>query len=241
MNTFYSPSDILWIKNVTSNEYGQAYMDLTDDSFVLHFPTRHKGNVRRPKIDDIILIHQNINKVKVFTHLVTPTDNKLLDENIRSKYRYGRQVKIIAKTDVKNAIPVSKTLWRRVNFQGISQGNACEIQNIKEISNIEELQLDIWQRFSNYFAHNEKESATTTNAALSDITTFSPDITVTEGESRLDSHIAKERNQEIVKQKKMYAIENSASKCEVCEFSFLEAYNATYIECHHLTPIGQGV
>ena len=118
MNRLYTPFDIIWIKNVSNSETGSAYMDIESEEFVLHFPDHHKGNVLSPKIDEIILLHQNINNQKMFTHLVTPIDNIILEEN-RERHRYGRKVRIIAKTELTNSVPVSSTLWERVNFQGI--------------------------------------------------------------------------------------------------------------------------
>lgn len=62
---------------------------------------------------------------------------------------------------------------------------------------------------------------------------------MTEGELRLVSHLVKERNREIVKEKKRLAIKNNALHCEVCKFSFAQIYGANFIECHHLSPIGE--
>lgn len=239
MNNLFTPSSIIWIKNVTNNETGRAYMELSNNEFVLHFPTHHKSNVTVPDINDIILIFQTIDNVRVFTHLVTPIDSKLIDENIRSRYRYGRRVKVIAKTTIQEVIPTSNTLWKNVNFQGISQGNACKIENIKNIRNVEELQFDIWKKFAKHFTEGEIASVEITNAILNDIADINPDITVTEGSLKLVTHILKERNQEIVRQKKLYALQNDLLKCEVCEFSFKQKYDAEYIECHHLNPIGK--
>ena len=239
MNNIFTPSDIIWIKNVTNHETGIAYMDLSENDFVLHFPTHHKSNVTVPDINDIILVFQTIDKIRVFTHLVTPIDSKLIDENFRSRYRYGRYVKVIAKTDINGAIPISKTLWNKVNFQGISQGNVCKIENVKKIRNIEELQLDIWNKFRIYFVQSEKESFNTITAALNDIENFNPDLIAVEGKLKLVLHLARERNNEIVKTKKLLAVQNNLFKCEVCTFSFKERYDAKYIECHHIFPIGK--
>lgn len=239
MKNIYSPSDIIWIKNVTNSDTGKAYMELDENEFILHFPTHHKSNVIVPNINDIILIFQNIDGNRVFTHLVSPVDSQLIDENVRSRYRYGRRVKVIAKTNTEQVIPISNTLWNNVNFQGISQGNACKIENIKNIENVDELQFDIWQRFTKYFMHDEKESVDLTNSALNDITDLNPDITVSEGSLKLVTHYVRERNKEVVKQKKMYAVQNNLLKCEVCEFSFKQKYDAIYIECHHIIPIGK--
>ena len=121
-------------------------MDLSpDNTFTLLYPAKHKGNILKPKIGELILIHQKINDVPYFTHIVTLTDN-VLEEN--SNFRYGRQVKIVAVADITNPIAVHSTKWASIRLRGIVQGNACRIENIKNIGNIAELQLDIWNRFS---------------------------------------------------------------------------------------------
>lgn len=239
----YTPVDIVWFKNVTNTINGEAYLELTENTFVIHFPTIHKMNVLSPTIDELILVRQKVNGVPAFTHLVTPIDNELFDEikspNYREDYRYGRRVKIIAKTNSNNFIPVSSTLWERLNFAGITQGNACRIENIANIGNIDELQFDIWQRFNGHFVPTEQQSASTTVALISELETSNPDLTVTEGELRLVAHLVKERNRKIVKEKKQQAINNNTLLCEVCTFSFPDIYNSNFIECHHKTPIGQ--
>lgn len=235
----YTPTDILWFKNVTNAENGEAYLDVTENSFILHFPTIHRTNVLSPSIGDIILIRQKLNDIPAFTHLVTPIDNELIDENIRPDFRYGRRVKIIAKTNRDNFIPVTSTLWVRLNFAGITQGNACRLENISNIGNIDELQFDIWQKFNDHFVPSEQQSTTTTSAIIIELETTNPDLTVTEGELRLVAHLVKERNPKIVREKKQQAINNNALRCEVCAFSFPETFHYNFIECHHLSPIGQ--
>ena len=237
----FTPSDIIWIKNVTNKEGGHAYMNLSADEFILHFPNKHgkSANLLKPKINDLILIRQKINGVPAFTHLVTPIDNDRVEENNRTDYRYGRRVKVIAKTDLTNFIPVSSTSWKRVRFPGIAQGNVCEIKNVKSIGDIDELLINIWNSFSKYFLVREEQSVIVTSALLNEIETFNPDIKSKEGKLRLVRHFIRERNAEIVKHKKQQAIKNNNLKCEVCTFSFENKYNKTFIECHHIIPIGQ--
>ncbi|MCF8278474.1 MAG: HNH endonuclease [Flavobacteriales bacterium] len=239
----YTPADIVWFKNVTNTTDGEAYLDLNENTFVIHFPTIHRTNVLSPAIDEVILVRQKVNRVPAFTHLVTPIDNELIDEinspNYREDYRYGRRVKIIARTSRDNFIPVSSTLWERLNFAGITQDNACKIENIANIGNIDELQYDVWQRFNGHFIPTEQLSVTTTAALINELATSYPDLTVTEGELRLVAHLVKERNRKIVREKKQQAISNNTLLCEVCAFSFPDTYQANFIECHHKTPIGQ--
>jgi len=236
----FTPSDIVWFKNVTNNANGEAYLNLSDCIFPLHFPNRHKANVLTPHINEIILIYQKVKGVPAFTHLVTPVDDQLIEENKRDDFRYARRVKVIARTGNNNFIPVSETLWNKVNFGGITQGNVCNLNNISKIGNIEELQLDIWQRFNGHFISAELKSETITSAIIATLELTNPDFKATEGGMRMVSHIIKERNRSIINEKKQKAIKNNQLKCEVCDFSFSMTYNVEFIECHHLTPIGQG-
>jgi len=239
-SVIFTPADIVWFKNVTNNVEGEAYINISGSVFPLHFPNRHKPNVLTPLINEIILIYQRVNGVPAFTHLVTPVDEELIEENNRDDFRYARRVKVIAKTDKNNFIPVSETLWDRVKLGGITQGNVCNINNISNIGNIEELQLDVWQKFKEHFVNPEQESETITSAIITTLEFTNPDFKATEGGMRMVSHIVKERNRNIINEKKQKAIKNNQLKCEVCGFSFPKTYNVEFIECHHLTPIGQG-
>lgn len=181
----FSPSDIIWIKNITNTDTGEAYLNLNGNTFVLNFPTKHRKNVSSPQIGDIILLRQKINGISAFTHLVSPIDEGEFDEDVRPKYRFGRRVKVIAKTGKENFILVADTLWKNIPLGGVSGGNACEIGNMKNVNDIEELQLDIWQRFKSYFVNKEKVSLINVDAAFSDIDISVPDLTVTEGKLNL--------------------------------------------------------
>lgn len=238
MNRPYTPFDIIWVKNVTNSEIGQAYMDLTNEEFTLHFPNHHKGNVLSPRIGEIIAIHQNINGQKVFTHLVSPIDNIRLEEN-RENHKYGRRVKLIAKTDVLNAIPVSTTLWKDVNFQGISQGNACEIANISNIANYDILLQDIWEKFVPFFRADYISSTNFTESIEAEIENTDSTISVMEGKLRLVTHFARERDRNIIRAKKKQALQSGNLNCEICQFSFIDKFGVEFIECHHKTPISQ--
>jgi 5-methylcytosine-specific restriction enzyme A len=240
-NIFYNPLDIKWIKNVTSNNSGSAYMEnFENDEFVLHFPNKfgESVNLLNPKIGDLILLNQKIDKIPVFTHIVTPIDNERVKENDRKDYKYGRKVKIIASTSSNNGIRISSTIWADVNFQGINNGNVCEIDNISRITNFADLKLNVWQKFSPYFKNNAIQSVEKTTGILNEIDETNPDLAVTEGKLKLVSHIMKERNSAIVKLKKINAKKEGIFFCEVCAFSYQEAYGCDYIECHHIEPIG---
>lgn len=235
----FTPIDIIWIKNVTNKEKGQAYMDLSSDKFVLHFPTIHKTNASSPKVGEIIILRQKIDNIAYFTHLVTPSDNKLVINDERPEYRYGRNVQLIAKTPLENLIQISSTRWEGINLAPVSNGNACEINNIGGIGSIDDLRLDIWERFSDFFVGAKIESVKLTAELLYEIENKNPDLTVKEGKLKLVSHFRRERNREIVRIKKQQAIQSNTLICEVCSFSFQEMFGVNFIECHHKTPISQ--
>ena len=235
--TIYTPRDIIWFKNVTNLINGEAYLDIQDNPFVIHFPNKHKTNALSPAIDELILIYQKIDGTPAFTHIVTPIDNELIEDDTRENYKYGRRVKFIAKKNNDNFIPISQTLWKNINLSGINQGNACKLDNVKGIGNLDELLFEVWKRFEDSFTNIDQKSAITTSSILNEIETTNPDISVAEGELKLVSHLVRERNQKIIAEKKRDAIRNGNLKCEVCSFSFIETFEVEFIECHHITPI----
>ncbi|OYU80444.1 MAG: hypothetical protein CFE23_09310 [Flavobacterium sp. BFFFF1] len=239
VSKIFTPSDIVWIKNVTNTESGEAYLNFDGNEFVLNFPTKHRTNLSSPKIGDLILLYQKVKGIPVFSHLVSPIDIDEVDENVRADYRYGRRVKIVAKTNHISLIEVSTTLLGRLNFAGFTQGNACKLENIKNIQNIDSLKFDIWKKFEPYFISAEQESVINTSNAINESEDLGSDISAIEGGLRLVSHIVKERNRKIVFEKKAQAILSNTLHCEVCEFSFSKIYESNFIECHHLLPIGQ--
>jgi 5-methylcytosine-specific restriction protein A len=233
----FTPTDIIWFKNVTNSTNGEAYLSIENNPFIIHFPNKHKTNVLSPAIGELILIYQKVNGVAAFTHLVTPIDNELIEIDTRADFRYGRRVRFIAKKGRESYIPVVTTLWKDINLSGITQGNACKLENVKGINNLDELLFDIWQRFQDSFTNSDRQSVITTSSIINEIETNNPDISVTEGELKLVSHLARERNQKIIVEKKREAIRNGNLKCEVCSFSFIDTFNVEFIECHHITPI----
>ena len=233
----FTPTDIVWFKNVTNLTNGEAYLVLEDNPFILHFPNKHKPNVLSPAIGELILIYQKVNGVPAFTHLVSPIDNELIEDDTRADFKYGRRVRYIAKKDRDSFIPVASTIWKNINLAGITQGNACRLENVKGINNLDELLFDVWQRFQDSFTNIDKRSVITTTAAINEIENSDPNTSVAEGELKLVSHLVRERNQKIIGEKKTDAITNGNLKCEVCSFSFIETFDIEFIECHHITPI----
>lgn len=154
MNGHFTAHDIIWIKNV-STPTEDAYMK-ERDIFNLHFPDRGVTNPGTPDIGEIILLYQNINNRKVFTHLVSPIDNVVGDDNTRERQKIYRNVRIIARTPPTQLIKVSDTLWNNVRFGGFGQGNVCRIRNIESVAdkygeNYVELLDDIRNRFLPFF------------------------------------------------------------------------------------------
>lgn len=81
----FTPADITWVKNVTGYTVGQAYMELDGEqlnSFVLLFPDQAGNNIKSPQVGEIILLRQYVNGTSAFTHLVSPIDDELVEENI---------------------------------------------------------------------------------------------------------------------------------------------------------------
>lgn len=233
----FTPTDIVWFKNVTNSTYGEAYLSIENNPFIIHFPNKHKTNALRPAIGELILIYQKVNGVAAFTHLVTPVDNELIEDDTREDFRYGRRVRFIAKKDRENYIPIANTLWKDINLSGITQGNACKLGNVRGINNLDILLFDIWQRFQDSFTNFDRQSVITTSSIINEIESSNPNISVAEGGLKLVSHLVRERNQKIIGEKKREAIRNGNLKCEVCSFSFIDIFNVEFIECHHITPI----
>jgi hypothetical protein len=234
----FTPTDIKWFKNVTNSTNRESYLNSDENPFVIHFPNNHKTNAESPSIGDLILIYQKVEGVPSFTHLVTPVDDELVEDTTRDEFRYGRRVRSIAKKEKDSVIHVSDSpLWKNVHLGGITQGNACQLKNVKGISNLDELLLDVWERFEDSFIESDKQSVVTTNSLVDEVINTYPEITVAEGRLRLVSHMLRERNRKIVEEKKAWAEKNGLLKCEVCSFSFFDKFGVKFIECHHIEPI----
>ncbi|GBU24422.1 hypothetical protein R83H12_01052 [Fibrobacteria bacterium R8-3-H12] len=154
----FSPSDIIWIKNVNDKDEngkstGKSYMD-ENDKLVLRFHPNFGDNIKKPKVGELILLFQkDKNGDRIFTHLVTPINDKT--EEVPTIW-HG-EPKTVNKRDTKvikkKKIPVASIAsWKKVRFQGISQGNACEIKNISAVKNgkvlLKDLINDVWNAFN---------------------------------------------------------------------------------------------
>lgn len=237
----YIPENIIWIKNVTNQSGGTAYLDVQSE-FTIHVPNHHRTNLVHPQVGDLIVLYQNINGTPCFTHIVTPIDSVERMEP-REQYMYGRKVSVIAKSDLENAIPRAQVGWDEVDFRGISQGNFCEISHVTNISTDEYLNTlkdSLWNAFTPLFKTEYLDSIENVRSAESEVENEADGFSRTEGGRRLVWHLARERDKTIVRKKKRRAIVEGDLKCEVCQFSFKDKFEVDFIECHHRIPISTG-
>lgn len=234
----FGPSDIVYIKSVNNKLLGEAYLNELD-TFILHFPSKHKSNIPSCAIGEIILIYQKINNIKTFSHLVTPVDDIIYEEKTRTNYPYGRKVKTLAICQKNNYIAVSDTLWKSIKLSGVTNGNSCKIENIKNIVDLESIKFDTWKKFEPFFIKSEDYSFVKTYEITNEINNYNYDVSVSEGSAQLVTHLVRERNSKIVNEKKIAALNNGTLFCQVCLFSFITTYNKAFIECHHIIPISQ--
>lgn len=209
----------IWIKSVTSKTDSSAYMN-KEGVFTLRVPTGIKGTAMKPKIGDYIILYQKIGGKQFFTHIVTPINNKERSDGDRPNYKYGREVRIMAKS----LIARNDTFWKRVNFQGIGHGNFCKVKNIKNISDVRLLFEQLMMLFQ------IEEELTSISSAVNEFV---------EGRKILVEHFVRERDRSLVKQKKNEALMNGSYFCEVCSFSFQKTFSKDFIECHHIEPISE--
>jgi 5-methylcytosine-specific restriction enzyme A len=230
----YSACDIQWFKNVNHEGKG-AYMNVGKE-FDLHFKDK---NADSPKIGEIIVLYQKIDNIRCLTHLVSPIEDSSKYEAANKDYPYTRLVKTIAKCEPDTVIDIKGTDWQKVRMGGIAQGPACPLATANGVDDFEELQLETWALFEDYFDPNF-QSSVEAHAKLMDLVDFEyPDLSVKEGKLYLVSHLARERNRKIVEAKKAHALKFNILFCEVCGFSFQEKYQKSYIECHHIKHIAE--
>lgn len=237
-----SPQAVCWFKCVTRADGKPAYVD-DDLHFILHFPNTQKGNVLSPAVGDIIILYQQVKSKKFLSHLVTPIDSDLV-ETKRTDYKWGRRMIKLAQTEPEAATPLSKTVFREISLRGVCQGNACELSKIKSIQNkLETVQTETWRTFEGKFTQSFSTLGEEYIRYLKNIEYdgFENDKKgVTEGRTSLVTHMARERNQKIVRDKKQEALMNNRLHCEVCDFSFIKKFDQEFIECHHISPISDG-
>lgn len=235
-----SPFNITRIKSITNKFTNKAYLDLTKDSFVLHWPDNKRKNILSAGEDEIIVLFQKLDsKQNKLTHLVIPKNNKEVSEGNRNNYQYGREVEVLAVTNTDNAIEFSSTSLSSLNFRNRGWGTSDLITDIAGTKDISKIQIEIWNRFRPYFTedfvHQDIEYQYLMNCAELD------DKSGTEGTLKLVTHKIRERDRNLIMSKKMEALKNGNLHCEVCGFSFIDEFDQEFIECHHDIPISQGV
>lgn len=150
MNTSFNYKNIRWIKNITHKILNHSYLDV-QDSFTLLIPNVYYKDIIQPKAGDIIVLYQTINNENVFTHLVTPIDDRVIEHNNRNEYRYGRNVKVLAITPIKSTISIHKTWNKKINLHNANYGNIYKTENLTDATNLDSLLLSIWTSFIPYF------------------------------------------------------------------------------------------
>jgi hypothetical protein len=244
----FSPSDIIWIKNV-KRDGGKAwaYDDVScKKNFLLHWSTKMKGSARTPKVGDIIVLFQKPNKINGrrnyhvhLTHLVTPVSAEIIPDEDNPNYKWCREVQLIAIANPIQAIPNPG----HFDFFLPNRGLTNPIVNLESRLKLSEAgtQEELWKLFEKHFCANIKSKI------------FKPKDPVgifgePEGDKVIKEHIKQEitrRNSKIVQRKKSEALREGNSKilCECCDFDFYHQYGdhgTGFIECHHKIHVSIG-
>jgi hypothetical protein len=238
----FSSEDILWVRNVKRKHGPSAYLEEErKDEFILHWSSRYKNGdeAEKPKIGDIILIFQVVENYKgvQLTHLVTPITDKSIDCFANNKeFRWGRRVKVLARVPNGNNPKPDK-----FKFDTVNQTHSYEIKNIRSDLSIPETQNLIWNCFDGYFNDNISELEN----SIVDLNIINEDLKACEGDEVriVKEHVFRERNSNLVDEKKDKAKKDGKMQCECCNFDFSEVYpdlGEGFIECHHTRPISHG-
>ena len=237
-----SHKNITRVKNITNNEAGKAYLDLEDKEFILHYPDKKKKGILEPNPSELIVLYQKATKSKskprFLTHLVRPIDNELIEEIQRDSFRFGRMVEVIAYTGEENKIPFQNSLLSRIDFRNKAWGDAKLITELIDKNELEKYQRNLWELFKPFMSHKLNENQKDFQTYLND--ELGKDFETKEGRLLFRNHRVRERDSSISQRKKQIAFSEGRYECEVCNFSFIETYGETYIECHHIVPIHQG-
>ncbi len=244
----FSPSDIIWIKNVKRERgAGWAYENVScKANFLLNWSTKKRGSASTPQIGEIIVLFQKPNYINgrknyhvQLTHLVTPISSDIIADENNPKHKWCREVQLIAMANPINAIPNPG----HFNFFLANRGLTNPIINLESRINLTEVgtQEEIWKLFEKHFCQNIKSKI------------FKPDNPVgifgeTEGDKVIKEHIKQEitrRNSKIVQLKKGQALSNGKGRifCEWCDFDFSKKYGEHgigFIECHHKIHVSSG-
>ncbi len=244
----YSSENIIWIKNIKRNNgESWAYDNVNcDNTFNLNWSTSKRRSAGTPNVGDIIalfqkpnIIHGQRNNKVHFTHLVSPISSTIIEDNSNPRYKWCREVRLIAMASPINAIPNPG----HFNFFIPNRGLTNRIGNL--VNNIDlteaETKDEIWNLFQEHLCYSILEQA------------FLPENSIgifgeLEGDKIIREHIRQEltrRNSFIVQRAKVEAMKRGNGKilCDCCNFDFLKTFGnhgKGFIECHHKIHVSTG-
>ncbi|MEK7724934.1 MAG: HNH endonuclease [Acidobacteriota bacterium] len=210
-------------------------MRIEENEFLLHFPNKKRNSILDAKTDELIILYQTIDSGRYFTHLVQPIDNKVIEENAQTNFRFGRFVKVIAFTGEEGKIPFNRA---SLDLRNRGWGSAENITNLLSKNELKSYQIKIWNLFKPFFENDLRNSEKDYQFYLND--DLSEDFESKEGKLLFRNHRIRERDSSLTHKKKEVARQKNKLFCEVCRFSFIKTYSQDYIECHHIVPINEG-
>lgn len=245
----FAPSNIRWLKNVKRDKgEGWAYNDVScDKPFLLNWPTSKKNSAATPLIGDIILLFQKPNKINGkrnysvrLTHLVSPISKPIIEDNKNPRYKWCREVRLIAMANTIEAIPNLGYF----NFFQANRGLTNPIVNLKSEFGLREseIQEEVWDLFQNYFCGSLSDEFFKSKNPVEEV------LGEVEGDKVIKEHIRQEltrRNASIVLRAKSEALSKGLGRilCDCCDFDFIKTYGSHgtgFIECHHKIHIATG-
>ena len=238
----FSSQDLKWVKNVKRNHGdGWAYDNVRiGDYFNLHWSKKFKGNVLKPNTNDLILLFQSLNNPKntFLTHIVTPVDQVVIEDDNNPTHPYARLVCAVAVANPISSIPKPPHL----DFFRPNRGAACNLETIKDMGTKADILLPKLQRsILDLFSEIDLDIKNLLNS----IPSMTTEEVFEEGSEfyLLSRHKYYERNAQAVKRAKALAKKEHRLYCEICRFDFKKKYGALgegFIECHHKKPIAEG-
>lgn len=256
--------DIKWVKNV-KREKGTdwAFYDQEDlgETMKLTLSKTQRSGAARLIPGEIVLLYQRVDKIEgvqgrvYLTHLVTPLFGSIVEEkDSNEKFKYYRNVHVIARANPKTAIPSSLAEF---NFKTQAGGRIRKVEEIdpkyrdKEAVAINELKKRIWNKFKGHFLilehniGNISDNEIRREFDLDDAITHNGSIEGATIYRDYRNHLLRERDPKLIRDAKGFALAkgNGVITCECCGFNFNANYGihgTGFIECHHKIPIAKG-
>jgi 5-methylcytosine-specific restriction endonuclease McrA len=244
----YEAADIQWVKSV-KRDGGKAWAFFepgTELRFHLTFSEQQIRSAGKIMCGEIILLFQRVDKLHgtakgtYLTHLVTPIGNLEENPNLPHRFKWEREVLVIARAKPNDAITVIPS---EINFGRVRFGRVDSIKQLSHHKAQNDIQRLIWLLFGKHL--NERLNDYIGNNPLFKVP--NDILPVIEGKEIevVRKHIVRERNKVIVDLVKTRAIRegNGRVQCECCKFDFLGTYGSLgrgYIECHHRQFISDG-